>query len=125
MKRKSPPSMLGCAACLLLLAYFYSPTLRAQDRLNISGTVTDSASNNILPGVTISVKGTSQAVTSDVSGKFSIRAPGSAVLIIDFLGYKTLEIPVNGRTEIGVVLSQDVATLDEVVVIGYGTARKS
>ncbi|MEM9326584.1 MAG: SusC/RagA family TonB-linked outer membrane protein, partial [Bacteroidota bacterium] len=89
----------------------------------VTGTVTDEG--EALPGVSILVKGTTQGTITDIDGKYSIQAPGDATLIVSFVGYVTQEVAVNGRSNLDVVLEADIAQLEEVVVIGYGTAKKS
>ena len=66
---------------------------------------------------------TSWAMTDDL-GQYSLTVPSNGVLEISFMGYATQEVPVNGRTEINVALELDAQTLDDVIVVGYGTARK-
>ncbi len=79
-----------------------------------------------LPGVNIVVKGSNLGTISDVNGRYSIDVPDkNAVLIFSFLGYKTQEIAVNGRSQIDVIMQVSSEELDEVVVVGYGTMRKS
>lgn len=93
---------------------------------SISGTITDSQ-NNPLPGASVLVKGTTNGVVSDFDGKFSISVADSAnaVLVISYIGFKPLEVPVSGRTNINVQLEESTISLDDVVVIGYGTSKKS
>lgn len=97
----------------------------AQNQL-VRGVVKD-ASNETLPGVSVRVKGTTTGVTTDVDGTFSISAAKNATLILSFIGMQTLEVPVNGKTQLDIVLQQDENTLDEVVVVdyGYGTVKKT
>ena len=78
-----------------------------------------------LPGVNIVVKGTTTGTLTDVDGAYSINVPdGNQILIFSFVGYKNQEIAVNNQTTINVTLEADVAIMDEVVVIGYGTQQK-
>ncbi|WP_158534900.1 TonB-dependent receptor [Mucilaginibacter hurinus] len=95
-----------------------------QKQVKVQGKVTDAA-NLSLPGVTISVKGTTIATTTDANGAFSIDAPDDAVLVFSFIGFVTKEVPVNGQTAINVQLIEDRITLNEVVVVGYGTQKRS
>lgn len=106
----------------IILTILFS-TFSAFAQLSISGTVTDE--NGPLPGVSVVVKGTSIGTQTDMDGKYTIEAGDEdAVLVFSFMGYASQEIPVNGRTAIDVVLTQDLAELEEVVVVGYGTQRK-
>ncbi|MVM30944.1 SusC/RagA family TonB-linked outer membrane protein [Spirosoma sp. HMF4905] len=78
-----------------------------------------------LPGVSVVLKGTTQGTTTDANGKFSLDVAEGAVLIFSFIGYQTTEVAVNGRSSLSIQLQPDQKTLDEVVVVGYGTQRKS
>jgi TonB-linked SusC/RagA family outer membrane protein len=99
--------------------------LRAQNAVNIRGTVSDS-SGEPLVGVNIVVKGTGYGVTSDIDGNYRIDvADGNAALVFSYIGYITSEVVTGNRSMINVVLEEDSKQIDEVVVIGYGTvARK-
>ncbi|WP_242082389.1 SusC/RagA family TonB-linked outer membrane protein [Aestuariivivens sediminis] len=92
----------------------------------ISGMVTDASVGDPLPGVTILVKGTTRGTSTDFDGNYTLTdVAQDAVLVFSYVGYKTQEINVSGQEVISIGLSPDLAALDEVVVIGYGTARKS
>lgn len=94
--------------------------------INVSGTVTSQASGETLPGVTVVVKGTNTGAVTDLDGRYNIEVPNSNdILVFSSIGYLTQEVPVNGRSAINVVMEEDIASLDEVVVVGYGTQRKS
>src|SRR5690606_30711250 len=86
--------------------------------------VKDVATGNPLPGVTIMIKGTDVVTQSDGDGQFSIAAESGQVLVATSIGYERMEIPITGTT-VNFSLKQDASTLDEVVVVGYGTMRKS
>jgi TonB-linked SusC/RagA family outer membrane protein len=107
--------------CLILCAT--SAIGYAQD-LNISGTVRDSKSDPVA-GASVVVKGTTVGVSTDVSGGYTISAPADATLVFSFLGLATKEEAIAGRGRIDVTLSESDQSLDEVVVVGYGTMRKS
>ncbi|MFT3750699.1 MAG: TonB-dependent receptor [Agriterribacter sp.] len=92
--------------------------------VEIQGTVTNS-SGEPLPGASVRLKGTNAGTTTDATGKFSLNIPGnSGVLVISFVGFVTQEININGRTDIKVVLTPQDNQADEVVVVGYGSAKK-
>jgi TonB-linked SusC/RagA family outer membrane protein len=92
---------------------------------SVSGKVTG-ASGEALPGVSIVVKGTTTGVNSDMDGTYSINVPSSnTTLVFSFIGFLTKEISVSGQSRIDVSLDLDVTTLEEVVVVGYGTQKKS
>jgi TonB-dependent starch-binding outer membrane protein SusC len=93
--------------------------------LEISGVVTDDV-NEPLPGVNVLLKGTAVGTTTDPMGVFKISVPDvSAVLVFSFIGYKTVELSVGNQTTINISLQPDTETLDEVVVVGYGSVKKS
>jgi len=77
-----------------------------------------------LPGVNVVIKGTFTGATTDASGSFNLMAKEGDILEFSFLGYKTLEVPYTGQSEINVTLEPDLIGVDEVVVIGYGTTTK-
>jgi len=92
----------------------------------VKGTVKSGTDNLPVPGVTVMVKGTSIATTTDIDGNFEISvADPSAVLIFSSIGFANQEIPVNNQTSISVTLAEDVKTLEEVVVVGYGVKKKA
>ena len=90
----------------------------------VSGTVTTSDGIG-LPGVTVIEQGTSNGVITDVEGKFTLTPKTNATLVISYIGFQTQSIVLNGRTSLEITLLEDLAELDEVVVIGYGTQKKS
>ena len=99
--------------------------LSAQQEIEVSGKVTDE-NNEDLPGANVMIKGTTVGAVTDLNGEFSITVPNSeAVLVISFVGYTTQELVVGNQTIINVNLAPDLAALDEVVVVGYGTVKKS
>lgn len=107
---------------IMLLLYIGCSWVYAQS-INISGKITDN-NGEALPGVSINIKGSlTGGGTSDVNGKFSITAPSDAVLTFSFIGYVSQSIAVNKKTTINVVLAPDSKSLNEVVVIGYGSQK--
>ena len=90
----------------------------------VSGRVSDSNSEPI-PGVTVSVQGTTTGTATDMDGRYSIIVPDGSTLVFSFIGFETQTLLVAGRTVIDVVLAEDMASLDEVVVVGYMTQRKA
>src|SRR5689334_23247052 len=95
----------------------------AQERV-VTGTVTDDEGTT-MPGVNVLVKGTPTGTVTDADGKFSINAPSNAILVFSFVGFKTSEAPVGQQTNIDIKLASDLTALDEIVVIGYGTQKRS
>lgn len=93
--------------------------------VEVNGKITDE-NGQPLPGANILEKGTTNGTTSDVDGNFSLSVMGeSSVLIFSFIGYTTQEVPVGGQTTFNIQLEPDFRTLSEVVVVGYGTVKKS
>ncbi|QNL49920.1 TonB-dependent receptor [Olivibacter sp. SDN3] len=90
----------------------------------ITGVVRAAADQSPLPGVSVLIKGTSRGVTTDEKGQFSIDADASETLVFSYIGYLTTEQTVGDRTALTIVLQEDSQSLDEVVVVGYGTQRK-
>jgi len=78
-----------------------------------------------LSGVTVSVKGTSISTSTNESGLFTLNADQNATIVVSYIGYKTQEVALNGRKAINISLSQDDQAIDEVMVVAYGTAKKS
>ena len=93
--------------------------------LSVSGTVTEKANNSPIPGVTIMIKGTTKGVTTDIDGKFTIKSESNDILVFSFIGFLTQEEPINGRAIINIALSEETKQIEELIVIGYGTQKKS
>lgn len=109
---------------LLLVAVIFSSSIYAQEK-TVTGKVTSSTDGIGLPSVNVVIKGTDKGVSSDFDGNFSIQASSSDVLVFKFLGFKEQEIAVGNQTYIEAQLVEDVSNLEEVVVVGYGTKKKS
>ncbi|MDY0076176.1 MAG: TonB-dependent receptor [Bacteroidales bacterium] len=121
MKKTLYLHKLVIAGLLILLSGFQ---LVAQSQ--ISGTVTASDNKETLPGVNIVVKGTTRGTITDIYGNYILDLlPGDEVLQYSFTGYETFETAIAGRSKIDVELKAISELLDEIVVIGYGTVRKS
>ena len=97
----------------------------SQQQKSVTGKVTDTAGVP-LPGVTVSIKGTTNGTITDSNGNYNLLSlPDNAILSISFVGMRSREIQISGKSQINVSLSEDVIKLDEVVTIGYGTVKKS
>ena len=108
---------------LALLLFTVMQALQAQRM--ITGTVIDVADNLGIPGVTVSVQGTTIGTTTNVMGQYSITVPADAThLVFRFLGMRTEEVAIDGKTTIDVVMRSDVTTLQTFEVISFGTARQ-
>ena len=111
---------------LLLIAILFSGHILMAQKRTISGTVTDSSTGESLPGASIYEKGTKNGMVTDVKGSFTITTLSSdATLAISFMGYLTQEIKLSEASDLTIALEPDLLKLDEVVVVGYGTQKKS
>ncbi len=109
---------------LLVCLVFFSITGSYAQSLTIQGKVTET-DGGVLPGVTVLLKGTSVRTATNNEGSFSLQTPdGTGTLAVSYIGYETLEIPINKRPMINVTLQPSSEALDEIVVVGYGTQRK-
>ncbi|MDB5241736.1 MAG: SusC/RagA family TonB-linked outer membrane protein, partial [Spirosoma sp.] len=109
---------------LLLMSWLLCAGAMAQDR-RVTGRVRDETGSG-LPGVSVVLKGSQQGTTTDADGQYNISVSGSnPTLVYSFVGYLSQEVAVGNRSTIDLSLKTDNKTLDEIVVIGYGTARKS
>lgn len=112
--------IIGMTAVLLsmmsVLAY-------AQDRITVSGTVTDDTSQPVI-GASVMVKGTMTGVPTDLDGRFSLDVAPDAVLEFSYVGFATMDVPVEGRSTLNVVMKADNTFLESIVVVGYGTQKK-
>jgi hypothetical protein len=109
---------------LTLLFIFSSLALSAQG-LQVKGVVTSADDGQLLPGVSISVKGTTTGSLTDAIGAYTINAPANSTLVFSFVGMKTQEILVKSSTTLNVVMQSSTAMMEEVVVVGYGVQKKS
>lgn len=101
-----------------------SSYLEPEDTIKVTGTVSDENGMG-LPGVNIKIKGTTQGTMTDLNGKYSMRILSpKQVLIFSYIGYKTVEIPIEGKSVINLQMEADLTDIEEVVVIGYGTQSK-
>jgi TonB-linked SusC/RagA family outer membrane protein len=99
---------------------------QAMAQRTVTGTVTDVRDGSTLPGVNIAVAGTTVGTTTDIDGKFSLLVPEEArQLTISMVGYSTQVLPIAGTTFFNVVLSEATKAIDEVVIVGYGTQKRS
>ncbi|MBN4085083.1 TonB-dependent receptor [Flavobacteriaceae bacterium AH-315-B10] len=90
----------------------------------VSGTVTEQSSSQPLPGVNVLIKGTTQGTSTDFDGKYQITANNGDIIVFSYIGFVTQEIAFSGQTSINVVLVEDAAQLEEIVLIGYGSVKK-
>lgn len=110
--------------CCLVLGVLATMTAYAQHQ--VSGKIVDAQSGESLIGVNVVVKGqTSLGTISDVNGSYSLSVPSSSTLVFSYIGYITKEVAVKGQSIMNVSMSEESALLNEVVVVGYGTMKKS
>lgn len=112
--------------CILLLFSLLSLSGFAQDandKIRITGTIVDS-SGLPMPGVNVSEKGTNNGVVSDFDGHYSLFLKPKAILVFSYVGMKSIELSVEGKAVHNVTLQEDPASLDEVVLVGYGTQKR-
>jgi TonB-linked SusC/RagA family outer membrane protein len=107
-----------------MTAFLFSFRASAQNKIKVTGTVVDTT-GEVLTGVAIRVQGTQGGTTSDVRGNFTINVPNAnSTLVFSYIGFITQELPLNGQTTIRVRLRASNASLQEVVVTGYGSQKK-
>ncbi|WP_332368813.1 carboxypeptidase-like regulatory domain-containing protein [Spirosoma telluris] len=107
--------------CLLLITL----VSQAQSTRTLTGRISDAATNGALPGVNVLVKGTQQGTTTNADGQYTLNVPASAAtLTFSFIGYVSQDVDIANRSTIDVSLKADDRSLNEVVVVGYGTQRK-
>src|SRR5690606_24400962 len=91
--------------------------------VTVTGTVTD-AQGEPIPGVTVSVPGTGIGTATDIDGRYSLTVPEGSSLVFSFIGYESQTIAIGDQSVINVTLAEDMASLEEVVVVGYGVQQK-
>ena len=106
-----------------MLMFVSGIQLMSAQQINITGTVTDVTGDPLI-GVSVTVPGTKTGAATDVEGNFSLQADSKGKLRFSYVGYETIEVPVNGRKVINVEMKENSEILSEVVVIGYGTMDK-
>ncbi|MBX2844477.1 MAG: TonB-dependent receptor [Flammeovirgaceae bacterium] len=122
MKMKNLPLKWRGYAIIPLL-FFLTINLQAQSTL--SGTVSSSEDGSFLPGVSILIQGTSLGTVTDLNGNFRIEANSGDILQFSYIGFQTQEIVAGAQTTLAIQLLPDLEQLEEIVVIGYGTQKKS
>ena len=125
LKRGGLPTRCWLYMLILLLSFGLPASIFAQtDLVKVTGTVTDET-NQPVPGVNVLLKGSSNIGTvTDIEGKYTLNIPKDATLIFKFVGYKTTEVAVNGKTTVNLSIQPDVKQLEDVVVIGYQAIKR-
>lgn len=102
-----------------------TPDENSIQQQRVSGTIKDASTGEPIVGANVVVEGTTLGVVTDIDGKYSLEVPDvNATLVVSFIGYQTAKISLSGRTTIDIQLAADVKSLEEVVVVGYGTQKK-
>ena len=125
-RRRESSHLLNLMAGIILVFFSCHPTFSVQQpSLKVTGQVNSEGESGGLPGASVAVKGTTTGTVTDADGRYEIEvAAADAVLIFSYIGYATQEVAVGGRRIVDIVLQPDMATLEEVVVVGYGTQKK-
>ena len=124
MIQKITPIQLPKKTFLVLILILWTTISFAQ--VKVKGTVTSARDNSPLPGVNVAVKGTTTGTITDFDGKFEFNVPDlKTTLVFSMVGMLTEEVELNDRTTIDLIMAEDLIGLDEVVVVGYGTMKKS
>ena len=108
---------------LVAIAALLSLAAIAQN-VQVSGVITDATDGSPLIGASVVVKGTQTGTSTDVDGRYAFQVPADAVLQFVYIGYYPIEIAVNGRQTIDVALTPEAESLEETIVVAYGTAKK-
>ena len=109
---------------LIAAAVMLVTTTAFGQNLTVTGTVTDSSNGLGVPYAGVQIKDTTTGTVTDENGLYSITAPSDAVLVFSSIGYKDVEMPVGGKTQIDITLSPDTETIEETIVVAFGTATK-
>ena len=117
-------SLIQRAALLALLFVCLVPLSSLAQTIQLTGTVTDTKGETLI-GASVLEKGTTNGCITDIDGNFALTVAPNATMVISYVGYVAQEIPLNGQKVLKVTLKDDTEMLDEVVVIGYGTMKKS
>lgn len=120
-KYKMPISRLRMMVCLIGMLL---PMCMFAQQIAVQGVVKDQTGETVI-GASVMEKGTTNGTITGIDGDFSLNMSSNGTLVVSFVGYKTQEVQVKGQKQLQVVLSEDAEMLDEVVVIGYGTMKKS
>jgi TonB-linked SusC/RagA family outer membrane protein len=115
----------GTAWSFFLLALVLSSFPTSAQSVIISGRVTSASEPGGIPGINVVLKNTSTGTVTDAAGNYTLQAPEDGVLVFSGIGFKSVEQAINRRTTLDVALEADITALSEVVVVGYGTQRKS
>lgn len=131
-REKNVSHLLGILCLAVALQFFPAqiwaetnvlPVVSQQKSYALTGNIVDGKGEPII-GANVVLKGSATGVVTDVDGNFSMNVSEKDVLMISYIGYNSLEIPVKGQKSLNIVMKENVESLDEIVVIGYGTMKK-
>lgn len=114
----------GCTFTIQGSHILISRQVVAENKNKVAGSITDERGEPVI-GASVLEKGTTNGTITDLDGKFTLEVSSGAVLSVSFVGYQTLSVNVEGRRNVNITLKEDMEQLEEVVVVGYGTQKKS
>ena len=117
-------NLISFRILLLFVAWLFAVQVSAQD-VQLTGKITDAKDGSTLPGATVLVKGTTTGTLTDLDGNFAINVKQGSTLVFSFIGYLAQEVVISTQKILDIKLVPEATTLDEVLVIGYGTQKKS
>ncbi|WP_035916704.1 SusC/RagA family TonB-linked outer membrane protein [Flavimarina sp. Hel_I_48] len=112
---------------IILYAIVLVPFLSAKAQVDktITGIVVSASDKTPIPGVNVLIKGTTEGTVTDFDGNFTIEAGDNDILILSYIGFKTKEFPVDGKSNLDIALDEEASSLEEVIVVGYGTQKRA
>ena len=116
MKNINLKRSIGLLSFLLMI-----PVWVCAQNITVKGTVKDTS----MPGVNVLQVGTTNGIITDINGQYQMSVPSNAKLTFSFIGYVTQTVQVAGKTTLDIILKEDAQALDEVIVVGYGTMKKT
>lgn len=119
MKNINLKRSIGLLSFLLMI-----PVWVCAQNITVKGTVKDTSGES-MPGVNVLQVGTTNGIITDINGQYQMSVPSNAKLTFSFIGYVTQTVQVAGKTTLDIILKEDAQALDEVIVVGYGTMKKS
>lgn len=122
--RSMKKNLISFRILLLLVGWLFAFQAIAQE-LQVTGKITDAKDGSSLPGATVLVKGTSNGTVTDLDGKYALKVKPGSILVFTFIGYVPQEVTLTNQKTVNIALQQSATTLEQVVVIGYGTVKKS
>jgi len=122
--RSMKKNLFSFRILLLFIAFVFATQAYAQD-IQVTGKVTDAKDKSTLPSATVLIKGTTSGILTDMDGNFTIKVKSGAILVFSFIGYIPQEVLITNQKTLNISLAQEATMLEEVLVIGYGTQKKT